>query len=161
MPPEALRHSTSWLHALAFGREFRGCAYSLIDNVVRGQAYPPMLLQAGLHDSRVGYWEPAKHTQRLREAAAGGTGACVLFKCELDEGHTGATDRACPPAACPPACTLLRSRGRPCPRGPSRAPLARRPRALTPPPTRRPGYKYLRNRAVELAWARDAVRVPV
>ena len=58
---------------------------------VRPQAYPPMFLSAGLTDSRVGYWEPAKFVQRVRAANTGAHR--VIFKCELDEGHTGAQDR--------------------------------------------------------------------
>jgi oligopeptidase B len=57
----------------------------------RPQAYPAMLLTAGLNDSRVGYWEPAKFVQRLRAANTGPRH--VLFKCEMDEGHAGALDR--------------------------------------------------------------------
>ena len=58
---------------------------------IRPQAYPPMLLQAGLYDYRVAYWEVAKFAQRVRAVNTGT--ADVLFKCEMDEGHTGAMDR--------------------------------------------------------------------
>lgn len=67
-------------------------SYSPMDNV-RAQRYPPMLLEAGLNDSRVAYWEPAKFAQRIRAAATEGSGAEVLLKVELDEGHAGAMDR--------------------------------------------------------------------
>ena len=58
---------------------------------VRPQAYPALFLSAGLTDSRVGYWEPAKWVQRVRAANTGPRRA--IFRCELDEGHTGAQDR--------------------------------------------------------------------
>jgi oligopeptidase B len=65
-------------------------SYSPMDNI-RTQVYPRMLLEAGLFDYRVGYWEPAKFVQRVRAANAGSNE--VLLKCEMDQGHTGPTDR--------------------------------------------------------------------
>jgi len=65
-------------------------SYSPMDNV-RPQAYPPMLLTAGLHDSRVAYWEPAKFAQRLRAANTGP--APILLKTELVGGHFSFMDR--------------------------------------------------------------------
>ena len=64
--------------------------YSPIDNC-KSQTYPRILLRAGLLDYRVGYWEPAKYAQRLREKALNPRD--ILFTCEMDEGHTGAMDR--------------------------------------------------------------------
>ena len=65
-------------------------SYSPMDNI-KPQVYPRMLLEAGLFDYRVGYWEPAKFVQRVRAANTGSNE--VLFKCEMDQGHTGPTDR--------------------------------------------------------------------
>lgn len=65
-------------------------SYSPMENI-RRQPYPPLLIEAGLHDTRVAYWEPAKYAQRVRAATT--SGKQVLFKCEMDEGHAGAMDR--------------------------------------------------------------------
>ena len=46
----------------------RSCAeyrYSPYDNV-KAQAYPNLVITAGLHDPRVAYWEPAKWACKLR-----------------------------------------------------------------------------------------------
>lgn len=43
----------------------RIAAYAPYKNV-QAQAYPPMLVTAGYHDTRVPYWEPAKWVARLR-----------------------------------------------------------------------------------------------
>jgi oligopeptidase B len=74
-------------------------SYSPIDNV-RKQVYPPMLLEGGLNDCRVAYWEPAKHVQRLRDVNIPVAGPhsseqhnTILLKTEMAEGHAGAADR--------------------------------------------------------------------
>ncbi len=66
-------------------------AYSPYDNVV-AQSYPAILATAGLNDSRVQYWEPAKWVQRLRERST--SDAPVLLHCELDAGHGGPSGRS-------------------------------------------------------------------
>lgn len=64
-------------------------AYSPVDNV-SPRPYPAVLATAGLHDPRVGYWEPAKWVIKLRESTT--TGKPVLFRCEMS-GHGGSTGR--------------------------------------------------------------------
>ncbi len=65
-------------------------SYSPYDNVT-AQAYPEVLITAGLNDPRVGYWEPAKWAARLRERAQGE--GLVLLKTHLGAGHAGASGR--------------------------------------------------------------------
>ncbi|MEM8983095.1 MAG: S9 family peptidase [Pseudomonadota bacterium] len=65
-------------------------AYSPYDNVARA-AYPHVLATAGLHDSQVQYWEPAKWVARLRERQQGD--GVILLKTEMDAGHGGQSGR--------------------------------------------------------------------
>ncbi|UXM94403.1 S9 family peptidase [Bartonella sp. HY329] len=65
-------------------------SYSPYDNV-KQQAYPPMLVLAGLTDPRVTYWEPAKWVARLRERKSDYNP--VLFRINMDAGHAGASGR--------------------------------------------------------------------
>ncbi|GAA5157982.1 S9 family peptidase [Viridibacterium curvum] len=51
--------------------------------------YPPVLVEAGLHDSQVMYWEPAKYVARLRERK----GSPALLVTNLEAGHGGASGR--------------------------------------------------------------------
>ncbi len=64
--------------------------YSPYDNVA-AQTYPHMLVTAGLHDSQVQYWEPAKWVAKLRAEAAS-TGTLLLYT-DLGAGHSGKTGR--------------------------------------------------------------------
>jgi oligopeptidase B len=64
--------------------------YSPYENV-RPQAYPTMLVTAGLNDPRVSYWEPAKWVARLR-ATKTDTNE-LLLKTEMGSGHFGASGR--------------------------------------------------------------------
>jgi oligopeptidase B len=65
-------------------------SYSPYDNV-RAQAYPAMLVLAGLTDPRVTYWEPAKWVARLRAHRT--DQKLLAFRTNLDAGHGGASGR--------------------------------------------------------------------
>ncbi|MBT8244792.1 MAG: S9 family peptidase [Winogradskyella sp.] len=65
-------------------------SYSPYDNI-SAKNYPNMLVTAGLHDSQVQYWEPAKWVAKLRELK---TDSNKLFlKINMDAGHGGASGR--------------------------------------------------------------------
>lgn len=64
--------------------------YSPYDNVAK-TAYPAMLITAGLHDSRVSYWEPAKWAARLRAMKTDGN--LLLLKTDMGSGHGGVSGR--------------------------------------------------------------------
>jgi protease II len=68
-------------------------SYSPVDNIREGAAYPAVLVTAGLHDPRVGYWEPAKYVAKLRRAAGGPGRPLALLKCELGAGHFSQSGR--------------------------------------------------------------------
>jgi oligopeptidase B len=65
-------------------------SYSPYDQV-RAVEYPHILVTAGLYDSRVQYWEPAKWVARLRERTVGDS--MLLFKTNLEAGHFDAAGR--------------------------------------------------------------------
>ena len=65
-------------------------AYSPYDQVA-AQAYPPLLVTAGLSDPRVTYWEPAKWTARLRATKTDRN--VVLLKTNMGAGHAGKSGR--------------------------------------------------------------------
>ena len=65
-------------------------AYSPYENV-KAQAYPPILIEGGLTDPRVTYWEPAKWAQQLRARMTGG--GPILLKTNMEAGHGGASGR--------------------------------------------------------------------
>lgn len=65
-------------------------SYSPYDNVT-AQAYPPMLVTAGLSDPRVTYWEPAKWVAKLRATKTDMN--MTLLKTNMGAGHGGKSGR--------------------------------------------------------------------
>ena len=65
-------------------------SYSPYDNIDK-KAYPNMLVTAGLHDSQVQYWEPAKWVAKLRDLKTGNNK--LLLKTNMEAGHGGASGR--------------------------------------------------------------------
>ena len=65
-------------------------SYSPYDNV-EAKDYPALLVTAGLNDSRVKYWEPAKWTAKLRELKTDNN--LLLLKTNMSAGHGGASGR--------------------------------------------------------------------
>jgi len=63
------------------------CPYT---NVERKE-YPAMLVKAGLNDSQVMYWEPAKYVAKLRALKTDPN--VLLFKINMGAGHGGASGR--------------------------------------------------------------------
>jgi oligopeptidase B len=64
--------------------------YSPYDNV-SPQAYPPMLVTAGLNDPRVTYWEPAKWVAKLRATKTDRN--LLMLKTNMGAGHGGKSGR--------------------------------------------------------------------
>lgn len=65
-------------------------SYSPYDQV-KAQAYPPLLVTAGLNDPRVTYWEPAKWVAKLREFKTDQNE--LLLKTNMGAGHGGKSGR--------------------------------------------------------------------
>jgi len=64
--------------------------YSPYDNVEE-KDYPNILVTTGFHDSQVQYWEPAKWVAKLRDLKTDNN--ILLFKTEMEFGHSGASGR--------------------------------------------------------------------
>jgi oligopeptidase B len=65
-------------------------SYSPYDNV-EPKNYPNLLATAGLHDSQVQYWEPAKWVAKLRALKTDNNR--LLLKTNMEAGHGGASGR--------------------------------------------------------------------
>jgi oligopeptidase B len=65
-------------------------SYAPYENVT-AQAYPAILITAGLNDPRVSYWEPAKWTAKLRALKT--DDRPLLLKTNMGAGHFGASGR--------------------------------------------------------------------
>ena len=65
-------------------------SYSPYDNIAPVE-YPPLFALAGLHDSQVQYWEPAKWVAKLRDVRTGD--APLILRMNMDAGHGGASGR--------------------------------------------------------------------
>ena len=65
-------------------------SYSPYDNI-RAQAYPAMLVTAGISDPRVTYWEPAKYVARLRATRTDDN--LLLLRTNMEAGHFGRSGR--------------------------------------------------------------------
>jgi len=65
-------------------------SYSPYDNVAR-KAYPNLLITAGLHDSQVQYFEPAKWTARLRAMKTDNNR--LILRTNMEAGHGGSSGR--------------------------------------------------------------------
>jgi len=65
-------------------------SYAPYENVER-KAYPHILMTTGLNDSQVSYWEPAKHTAKIREYKTNAN--YVMMKIDMGVGHGGASGR--------------------------------------------------------------------
>ena len=65
-------------------------SYSPYDNV-EAKNYPNMLVTAGLHDSQVQYWEPAKWVAKLRAKKTDDN--LLLLYTNMEAGHGGASGR--------------------------------------------------------------------
>ncbi|MFT5107675.1 MAG: oligopeptidase B [Verrucomicrobiales bacterium] len=66
-------------------------SYSPYDQVEK-KAYPNILVIAGLHDSQVQYWEPAKWVAKLRHERSDKS-KLLMLKTEMSAGHGGPTGR--------------------------------------------------------------------
>jgi oligopeptidase B len=64
--------------------------YSPYDNI-DSYSYPSILVTAGLWDSQVQYYEPAKYVAKLRDYSTSGNP--ILFKVNLTAGHGGVSGR--------------------------------------------------------------------
>ena len=67
-------------------------SYSPYDNIKK-QSYPNLLVTAGLHDSQVQYWEPAKWVARLRLKSKKNNNNRIYLDTNMEAGHGGSSGR--------------------------------------------------------------------
>ena len=80
-----------WGNPIQSEEEFHSISeYSPYENVTN-QAYPNILVTAGLTDPRVTYWEPAKWVAKLRAMKTDNN--LLALKMNMDAGHAGASGR--------------------------------------------------------------------
>jgi len=65
-------------------------SYSPYDQL-QAKDYPHILMTAGLHDSQVQYWEPAKYVAKLRSLKTDDNR--LILKTNMEAGHGGASGR--------------------------------------------------------------------
>ena len=65
-------------------------SYSPYENVAK-KDYPNLLVETGLNDSQVQYFEPAKWVAKMREMKTDKN--IILFKTNMEAGHGGASGR--------------------------------------------------------------------
>ncbi len=65
-------------------------SYSPYDNIEE-KDYPNLIVTAGLHDSQVQYWEPAKWVARLRVNKTDSNR--LILHTDVHSGHSGKTGR--------------------------------------------------------------------
>jgi len=86
-PPEWLEWGNPIKNAKAFHYML---SYAPYENIA-AQRYPAMLIEGGLTDPRVTYWEPAKWAAKLRANYTGG--GPILLHTNMSAGHSGAPGR--------------------------------------------------------------------
>lgn len=65
-------------------------SYSPYDNI-EAKSYPHMMINIGLHDSQVQYFEPAKYVAKLREYKTDDN--ILIMNCDMTTGHGGKSGR--------------------------------------------------------------------
>ncbi|KAJ4747567.1 Prolyl oligopeptidase family protein [Rhynchospora pubera] len=59
------------------------------DNLSPGSCYPPVLVTASFHDSRVGVWEAAKWVAKARDITCTSCSSSIILKTNMTSGHFG------------------------------------------------------------------------